>query len=109
MIGTVWGAGPPESLLKGLASPPPITPAMSSQGTLMEKRPLASAGRMAGTKPCEGVENRGYPEVRVPTRIRPEDGLRPPAPHPEAPETPTQSRAEVIQGCGLSRGTFSDV
>ena len=56
MIGRVWGAGPPESLLKGLGSPPPVIPAMSSQGTLMEKRPLASAGRMADTKPCEGVE-----------------------------------------------------
>ena len=93
VIGRVWEAGPPESLLKGLWSPPPVTPAMSSQGTLMGKRPLASAGRMAGTKPCEGVEL-GYPEMGVPTGIRPEDGLRPPAAHPEAPETPTQSQGQ---------------
>lgn len=56
VIGRVWEAGPPESLLKGLGSPPPVIPAMSSQGTLMEKCPLASVGRMAGTKPCEAVE-----------------------------------------------------
>lgn len=58
VIGRVWEAGPPESLLKGLGSPPPVIPAMSSQGTLMEKCPLASVGRMAGTKPCEAVETR---------------------------------------------------
>ena len=30
----------------------------------------------------------------MPTGIQPEDGLRAPAPHPEAPETPTQSQGQ---------------
>lgn len=80
VIGRVWGAGPPESLLKGLGSPPPVTPAMSSQGALMEERPLASAGRMADTKPCEGVETGDTRRWGCPRESGPEDGLSHPTP-----------------------------
>ena len=93
MIGRVWGAGPPESLLKGLGSPHPVTPAMSSQGTWMEKRPLASAGRMADTKPCEGVETGDTRRWGCPRESGLEDGLSAP-PGEGGPETPTQSQGQ---------------